>query len=209
MYCAKHPKEETSLTCGRCETPICLRCVVHSDVGIRCRQCVAPRAAGQSLRRGVPLLGVAGLIILLIVVGGSLAGGDDHPSSDSYGDDYEEFIDEQLAPEIVTVNEVVDPSVSDNPDGQPAPGHRLVGLSVTIENPESSGTPTYVGPEWFKLTDSNGFARGPTDSRLRPELQSLELEPGEKTSGWVVFEVDERNAIKSLTYWETEIALSP
>src|SRR3989304_7667976 len=36
MQCARHPKVETELTCGRCETPICPRCAVFTDVGARC-----------------------------------------------------------------------------------------------------------------------------------------------------------------------------
>jgi len=42
MKCARHPRVETRLACGRCETPICPRCVVMTDVGARCPNC-APR----------------------------------------------------------------------------------------------------------------------------------------------------------------------
>ncbi len=42
MQCARHPKVETGLACGRCETPICPKCVVMTDVGARCPEC-APR----------------------------------------------------------------------------------------------------------------------------------------------------------------------
>jgi len=42
MQCARHPKTETELACGRCETPICPRCAVWTDVGTRCPAC-APR----------------------------------------------------------------------------------------------------------------------------------------------------------------------
>ena len=42
MQCARHPKTETELACGRCETPICPRCAVWTDVGARCPAC-APR----------------------------------------------------------------------------------------------------------------------------------------------------------------------
>jgi hypothetical protein len=42
MQCARHPKVETVLRCGRCETPICPKCVVMTDVGARCPDC-APR----------------------------------------------------------------------------------------------------------------------------------------------------------------------
>ncbi|HUF54393.1 MAG TPA: B-box zinc finger protein [Dehalococcoidia bacterium] len=42
VYCERHPDVETGLRCGRCETPICPRCVVMTDVGARCPTC-APR----------------------------------------------------------------------------------------------------------------------------------------------------------------------
>ena len=42
MQCARHPKVETGLSCGRCETPICPTCMVMTDVGARCPDC-APR----------------------------------------------------------------------------------------------------------------------------------------------------------------------
>ena len=41
-YCQRHPKTETLLRCGRCETFICPRCAVFTDVGARCPDC-APR----------------------------------------------------------------------------------------------------------------------------------------------------------------------
>ena len=39
VYCARHPQVETPLRCGRCETPICPRCLVQTPVGARCRDC--------------------------------------------------------------------------------------------------------------------------------------------------------------------------
>lgn len=42
MLCARHPNVETGLTCGRCGTPICPKCMVMTDVGGRCPDC-APR----------------------------------------------------------------------------------------------------------------------------------------------------------------------
>jgi hypothetical protein len=41
VFCARHPQNETRLTCGRCSTPICPKCMVHSGVGIRCPDCAA------------------------------------------------------------------------------------------------------------------------------------------------------------------------
>ena len=47
MQCARHPKVDTGLTCGRCETPICPRCAVFTDVGARCPTCAPARKLPQ------------------------------------------------------------------------------------------------------------------------------------------------------------------
>jgi hypothetical protein len=39
VYCARHPNVETYLRCGRCDTPICPRCLIQTPVGARCREC--------------------------------------------------------------------------------------------------------------------------------------------------------------------------
>lgn len=39
QHCARHPKKETAIRCGRCETPICPDCLVHAPVGMRCPDC--------------------------------------------------------------------------------------------------------------------------------------------------------------------------
>lgn len=38
-YCARHPQVVTYLRCGRCDTPICPRCLIQTPVGARCREC--------------------------------------------------------------------------------------------------------------------------------------------------------------------------
>ena len=43
MKCATHPEVETNLTCGKCGTPICPRCLVQTPVGARCRKCAGLR----------------------------------------------------------------------------------------------------------------------------------------------------------------------
>jgi hypothetical protein len=39
MRCAADPSVETYLRCGRCEKPICPRCLIQTPVGSRCRAC--------------------------------------------------------------------------------------------------------------------------------------------------------------------------
>src|SRR4051794_30384093 len=41
--CASDPAVETYLRCGRCEKPICPRCLIQTPVGSRCRQCAQLR----------------------------------------------------------------------------------------------------------------------------------------------------------------------
>lgn len=66
MQCARHPKVETGLACGRCETPICPKCLVMTDVGARCQDCAPRRRLPQFevgpmyLLRGVAAAIVAG-----------------------------------------------------------------------------------------------------------------------------------------------------
>lgn len=40
IYCANHPKIETTLRCNRCDKPICSRCAVRTPTGYRCQECV-------------------------------------------------------------------------------------------------------------------------------------------------------------------------
>src|SRR5215210_8661586 len=44
VRCATDPQVETALRCGRCDTPICPRCLVMTPVGARCRGCARLRA---------------------------------------------------------------------------------------------------------------------------------------------------------------------
>jgi len=39
MKCAHHPDVETNLRCGKCDTPICPKCMVQTPVGARCPDC--------------------------------------------------------------------------------------------------------------------------------------------------------------------------
>ena len=66
MQCARHPKVETRLGCGRCETPICPKCLVMTDVGARCPDCAPARKLPQF---------ELGPLMLLRGLGGALAAG--------------------------------------------------------------------------------------------------------------------------------------
>lgn len=40
LYCAFHPKIETTLRCNRCNKPICPNCAIQTPTGYRCPECV-------------------------------------------------------------------------------------------------------------------------------------------------------------------------
>jgi pimeloyl-ACP methyl ester carboxylesterase len=82
--CANHKKREQVATCGVCSSALCMDCVVHTAVGVKCRKCTGGAAAtaptASARARGVAASGsdkrkkwpvpvtVAGA--LLILVGG-------------------------------------------------------------------------------------------------------------------------------------------
>jgi hypothetical protein len=77
VTCYQHPDVETELRCGRCERPICVRCLVHTPGGIRCRECARLRRpvmyelspshyarAGGTALLGAVVLGLAAAVVL-------------------------------------------------------------------------------------------------------------------------------------------------
>lgn len=79
-YCVNHPTVETVVTCGRCEKPICTRCMIFTAVGVRCRDCaqlrplpqyvLSPRVYTRVIASAVALaLGVGFLLSLIPGVG--------------------------------------------------------------------------------------------------------------------------------------------
>ncbi len=70
MTCARDGTP-TQLTCTRCEAPICPRCLVRTDVGLRCEACTDTRTAASAPRRATRSLVTGGVLAVgvLIVVG--------------------------------------------------------------------------------------------------------------------------------------------
>lgn len=183
--------------------------MTHTDVGIRCRDCApaGPALAGigsHRLRNIVIVVGAVFIVVLLIGGGSQLGGGS------SNVDEYDEYLDEDLAQyeANVTVVQFVDPWVPDAPDQAPAAGRRYVALELTIEYPDEREFIHYVNIAAFKLIDREDFAYGATASLVQPALaEGLQLAPGEKTRGWVTFEIDEGTQVKSIEYGSFEVTL--
>jgi hypothetical protein len=45
MNCYRHPKEETAVSCGKCDRPICTRCMIPGPAGMRCPECASLRSS--------------------------------------------------------------------------------------------------------------------------------------------------------------------
>ncbi len=69
MQCATHPAVETELTCSRCGKAICLRCMIQTPVGGRCRECAQVRriptynVSGGTFARAIGSSATAGLAL--------------------------------------------------------------------------------------------------------------------------------------------------
>jgi hypothetical protein len=211
MKCARHSDTETSLACGRCDTPVCVRCMVHTDVGIRCRTC-AP------VQRGIPVFGsnrfrnaaiVVGIVFVavLLIGGGSRLGGSPSPDPGGYQQYVDEFL-EQYQPEV-TANRLIDPWVPTASSSLgPRPARRLVAIEVTVEYPKGRESAHIVSSAYFKLIDFEDFAYGTTQSLLAPALtEGLQLAPGQKTRGWVMFDLDKNAEVKMVVYGASELDL--
>jgi hypothetical protein len=97
LRCARHPNTETVLRCGRCDTPICARCMVMSPVGARCPTCAQVKrfnlmlkpvelarsavfglfvgAIGTVIASFIPFLGIIGYAIVGFAVGEAVSVG--------------------------------------------------------------------------------------------------------------------------------------
>lgn len=65
LECANHPGRETSLRCGRCGKPICVKCIIQTPVGARCRECAQVRAL-PVYQADAPTVARAAIVGLLV-----------------------------------------------------------------------------------------------------------------------------------------------
>ncbi|MDD4859100.1 MAG: hypothetical protein PHR56_02725 [Dehalococcoidales bacterium] len=70
MKCAAHPDVETNLTCGRCGTPICPRCMVQTPVGARCPACARLYKLPTYRVSPVHYLKASGVAVITGIIGG-------------------------------------------------------------------------------------------------------------------------------------------
>src|SRR4051812_26106380 len=67
--CVNHPNELTLVRCGRCDRPICVRCMVDSPVGKKCRSCARPHTHLEESTGGQVAVGFAAALAVAIPAG--------------------------------------------------------------------------------------------------------------------------------------------
>jgi MFS family permease len=72
-YCINHPKTETLLRCIKCGNPVCLKCVVRTPVGYRCKQCTNTQFAGYYTATSLDHMLAAVIGLITSMIGGAIA----------------------------------------------------------------------------------------------------------------------------------------
>lgn len=99
----------------------------------------------------------------------------------------------------VVLHAITDPWISQSEFEQAPEGRRLVALDITIEFIDDSGS-HMANALHFKLTDSADFAYADELGGPEPTLNPITLGPGQKTRGWIAFEVQAGTPLKELKY---------
>ena len=83
-FCERHADVETALQCGRCGTPICPRCMIHTPGGIRCPDCarlrrppmyeLAPLDYAKAVGTALVLAPALGFVGALLIPGRGIGG---------------------------------------------------------------------------------------------------------------------------------------
>jgi hypothetical protein len=77
LYCVNHPGRATRVRCSACNSPICVRCMRESAVGMKCPSCARPRLrahVGEARRwvaglAGLGAAAVAGALLTVLRLG--------------------------------------------------------------------------------------------------------------------------------------------
>jgi pimeloyl-ACP methyl ester carboxylesterase len=83
--CVNHRRHPKVAACGRCGSALCTECIVHTPVGVKCRNCTGATASSRSRRDDVTAgarrrpwaipLAVAGLVVLVVAAFGIMSRG--------------------------------------------------------------------------------------------------------------------------------------
>ncbi len=102
----------------------------------------------------------------------------------------------------ITLNEIIDPwiSTAEFAFDEPGPGNRFIAMDITIQYTKDSGT-HFACDINFRLTDAEACAYDAAILiDLEPSLKCIDLGGGQKTRGWMGFEIGEGAILDLLKY---------
>jgi hypothetical protein len=73
VFCVNHPKTETLLRCNKCGKPVCIKCVVRTPVGYRCKECLNVQHAGYYTATPLDYAIVAAVGTIASIIAGGIA----------------------------------------------------------------------------------------------------------------------------------------
>jgi Domain of unknown function (DUF4352) len=204
MKCAKHGVE-TEVSCGRCGTPVCPKCMRHTDVGVRCKDCAGDHI-GRPVSGNTSRVVLVGAVVLGVLVAAGALGTGVFGGSRASAPDLSDFASQFTA--HTTASQVVDPWVPEGGSGT-RQGYRDVAIEVVAENQSDTDDATiFADPSMYTLTDDKNFVYAPLrEGGAQPQLTSVQLAKGKKAQGWITFEVPADARIVSLNDYASEIDL--
>ena len=99
----------------------------------------------------------------------------------------------------IILHQIANPWTSDDAFQQAPDGTRLVAFELTVDFIGTEGT-HMANPFHFKLIDSADFVYAEILGGPEPVLNAINLSPGQKTRGWIAFEVQAVTPLKQLVY---------
>jgi len=73
VFCVNHPKTETLLRCNKCGKPVCIKCLVRTPVGYRCKECLNIQHAGYYTATPLDYAMVALVGTIASIIAGGIA----------------------------------------------------------------------------------------------------------------------------------------
>ena len=108
----------------------------------------------------------------------------------------------------ITIRDIADDFTGFTPDGPPGPDRRFLALTVRFEAAEDK--PFDAEPSRVRIQDSAGFIYGPVDISRPPDALPLVVEdqllqPGDRVSGLIGFELPKDAVIDEIQYSPTPV----
>jgi hypothetical protein len=175
--------------------------MVHGDVGVRCKSCAGDGVGKPLASGGKKVVGLGVLVLVGLIAVGSLG------RSVLGSSDTKPGLNLPQITSTTTAEQLVDPWTPDDPSTKLRVGYRFVAVELIVQNDASSEGKAWWDPEDYTLSDSDNFKYGTVYGGAEPHLPSISLNPGQKSRGWITFEIPVESHVVSLDDYKDNIPL--